>query len=410
MPRDRIVSFDRLKGAIRRHYLWAKIRSRVGLRVAWVTSGAPVELLLPFGIYPVYPESHGALCAARHASPGLLEVAEKEGYSADLCHYATSDIASAMTRASPIGGLPKPDLVLCCTNICGTVLKWYQVLSEMFGVPLVLVDTPFIPDAAGEAARGVPSPAVDYVEGQLREAVGRLERITRRAYSERRLRLVLDRAREAMVLWKKVLSTAERRPSPLTCFDAFILMNPIVTIRGTAGCVRFYERLLREMEERAAAGKGRIRDERTRIVWDNIPVWYRMRELSKYFAERRVCLVADTYTNAWADNEIKDGEPLRAMAEIYTGVFLNRGLRARAEVLARLVERFGADGFILHSNRSCKPYSFGQYDVRRIVQEGTGRPGHVLQADHVDPRQWDEGRVMGGLETFLSSIGSRGAP
>lgn len=403
-PRDRIASFDRLKGVIKRHYLWSKVRSRIGLRVAWVTSGAPVEILLPFGIYPVYPESHGALCAARRASPGLLQVAEREGYSPDLCHYGTADIGSAMTGDSPVGGLPRPDVLLCCTNICGTVLKWYQALAEMFDAPLILVDTPFIPDGESGPLDGVPAHSVDYVARQLKEAVGTLERITGNRYREDRLRATLDRAREAMELWKRVLGTARTRPAPLTCFDAFILMNPIVTIRGTKGCARFYRKLLAEMERRAEQGKARVRGESVRIVWDNIPVWYTLRELSRFFADRGVCLVADSYTNAWADNVIPEGEPLRAMAEIYTGVFLNRGLRARAEVLVELAERFDADGVILHSNRSCKPYSFGQYDVRRIVQERTGRPSHILEADHVDPRHWDEPRVMSGLETFLDSL------
>jgi bcr-type benzoyl-CoA reductase subunit B len=402
--KDRIASFDSLKSVIKRHYMWAKIRSKIGLKVAWVTSGAPVELLLPFGIYPIYPESHGALCAARKSSPGLLAVAEKEGYSADLCHYGTADIGSAMTGESPVGGMPRPDVLLCCTNICGTVLKWYQVLAEYFDAPLILVDTPFIPDDASAPAEGVPPHSVDYVEGQLEEAVASLEKLTGKRYREDRLRRCLDHARDAMELWKKVLATARTRPAPLTCFDAFILMNPIVTIRGTKTCVRFYRKLLAEMEQRASSKKSRIPDEKVRIVWDNIPVWYKLRELSKYFSGKGVCLVADSYTNAWADNVIPEGEPIRAMAEIYTGVFLNRGLRARADVLVKLAERYHADGVILHSNRSCKPYSFGQYDVKRIVQEKTGKPGFILQADHVDPRQWDDAKVMSGLETFLDSI------
>lgn len=402
--KDRIASFDSLKGLIKRHYLWAKVRGKIGLKVAWVTSGAPVELLLPFGVYPIYPESHGALCAARKVSPELMKVAEKEGYSPDLCHYGTADIGSAMTGDSPVGGMPRPDVLLCCTNICGTVLKWYQALSEHFDAPLILVDTPFIPDLPGEAASGVPDHSVEYVEGQLREAVGSLERITGKRYREDKLRATLDRAREAMDLWKKVLATARSKPAPLTCFDAFILMNPIVTIRGTRACVKFYRKLLAEMEQRAAQKKGRIRDEKIRIVWDNIPVWYKLRELSKFFAKRGVCLVADSYTNAWADNVIPEGEPLRAMAEIYTGVFLNRGLRARAEVLVKLAAKYEADGVILHSNRSCKPYSFGQYDALRIFKERTGKPGTILEADHVDPRYWDDARVISGLETFLDSV------
>jgi len=402
--KDRIRSFDVLKRVIQAHYGYAKVCGKVGRRVAWVTSGAPVELLIPFGIYPVYPESHGALCAARHASPKLMDVVEKQGYSPDLCSYALADLGSALTGESPIGGLPRPDVLLCCTNICGTVLKWYQALAEHYRVPLILVDTPFLPDGADGPVQGLPERTVRYVEEQLGEAVVELERLTGKPYRERDLRETLYRSRDAMVLWKDVLATCQAHPAPITCFDAFILLNPIVTIRGSRSCAWFYRFLLEEMKHRVRKGKGRIADERIRIVWDNIPVWYVMREMSKWLDERGVCLVADTYTNAWAENEIRDGEPLRVMAEVYTDIFLNKGLRSRAGILASLVERFDADGVIMHSNRSCKPYSFGQYDVLRIVQEQTGKPGYVLEADHVDPRHWDDGRVFSGLETFVESV------
>ncbi len=405
-PVDRIRAFDLLKGVMKRHYTWAKVYGKLGGKVAWVTSGAPVELLLPFGIYPVYPESHGAICAARRMSPELMEVVEKRGYSQDLCAYALSDIGHAITGKSPVGGLPRPDLLFCCTNICGTVLKWYQALAEHFRVPLVMVDTPFIPDETTCAAPvAVPPHSVTFVKKQLGEAVESFERITRKSYSERKLRKVLDRSREAMNLWKAVLETGKHHPAPMTCFDAFILLNPIVTVRGTSGCVRFYRKVLDEMNRRAAVKKGRVPDERLRLVWDNIPVWYKMKDLSTFFSERGVCLVADTYTNAWADNEIREGEPLDAMAEIYTGIFLNRGLRSRADVLARLVRKYEADGMILHSNRSCKPYSFGQYDALRLAHESTGKPGFILEADHVSPRHWDDKRVFNGLQTFLESFG-----
>lgn len=404
-PKDRIRSFDRLKGAMKKHYLWAKLYPRIGGKVAWVTSGAPVELLLPFNIYPVYPESHGAICAARRMSPELMEVMEREGYSQDVCGYALADVGHAVTGKSPVGGLPRPDLLFCCTNICGTVLKWYEVLADHFKVPLVVVDTPFIPDEAGSAAPpDVPPHAVKFVRTQLGEAVESFERITGKSYSEKKLRKVLDRAREAMDLWLKLLETCQNRPAPLTCFDAFILLNPIVTVRGTSGCVRYYRKALDEMNARVAAGKARVPGERVRLIWDNIPVWYKMRELSEFFSERGVCLVADTYTNAWADNEIPEGEPLQAMAEIYTGIFLNRGLRSRAAVLARLVEKYDADGMVLHSNRSCKPYSFGQYDALKLAQEQTGKPGFILEADHVNPRHWEDRRVFNGLQAFLESL------
>ena len=59
------------------------------------------------------------------------------GYSRDLCSYARSDIAAATVNGGPIGGLPAPDFLVCCNNICGTVLKWYEVQARYFNVPFL---------------------------------------------------------------------------------------------------------------------------------------------------------------------------------------------------------------------------------------------------------------------------------
>jgi len=47
-------------------------------------------------------------------------------------------------RQVAITRIPKPDLLLCCTNICQTVLYWYRVLAHHFKVPLIVIDTPFL--------------------------------------------------------------------------------------------------------------------------------------------------------------------------------------------------------------------------------------------------------------------------
>ena len=117
-------------------------------KVAWVTSGAPVEVLQALGFVLIYPENHAALCGARKMGAELCQAAEDEGYSKDLCSYVRTDLGSIATGKTPVGTLPPPDLLVCCTNICQTVKYWYEVLADHFGVPLVVVDTPFLYDEA----------------------------------------------------------------------------------------------------------------------------------------------------------------------------------------------------------------------------------------------------------------------
>jgi len=48
-----------------------------------------------------------------------------------------------LVNGGPIGGLPRPDMLICCNNICGTVLRWYEVQAWYFQIPLFILDTPF---------------------------------------------------------------------------------------------------------------------------------------------------------------------------------------------------------------------------------------------------------------------------
>jgi benzoyl-CoA reductase/2-hydroxyglutaryl-CoA dehydratase subunit BcrC/BadD/HgdB len=62
------------------------------------------------------------------------------------------------------------------------------------------------------------------------------------------------------------------------------------------------------------------------------------------------------------------------------------------------------DGIVMHSNRSCKPYSFGQYDIQRIVREKLEIPTLMIEADMVDERNFSESQVETRIEAFIEVL------
>lgn len=391
----KIAATEQMKQLITNYYIEAKTTEEKP--ICWITSGGPVEFLIAMGVIPVYPENHGAMCGASKIAVGLAEVAEGMGFSPDLCSYARLDIGGAVTQGGAIpGGLPKPDLLLCCNNICGTVVKWYEELSRIWDVPMFLFDTPFIHGSK-------PEHATDYVRSQCLELVEFLEVQTGKKWSDERFEEVALLSVEGVDLWKEVLKTAENRPSPFTCFDAFIHMAPIVTLRGTQEVVDYYKLLRDEMQDRVANGIGAVADEKYRLIWDNIPIWFAMRSLGNLFADNSACLVADTYTTAWAV-DIRIEDPMTSMADAYTKVYLNISIDLMLEQLAALMERFSADGLVMHSNRSCKPYSLGQYDLARAITEKTGKPALIIEADMTDSRAFSEAQTRERVEAFIESL------
>ncbi|NWF91424.1 MAG: 2-hydroxyacyl-CoA dehydratase [Syntrophaceae bacterium] len=396
-PYRQIRSTRAYRRLMKAYYLMAKHPRWFGKKVAWITSGGPVEPLYAMGVLPFYPENYGAMCGAFRMSVSLCEAAEHRGYSRDLCSYALTDIGSSFTGKGPLGPLPKPDLLICSNNICGTVIKWYEIQARAFKAPLFFLDTPFIHGPIQEHT-------FRYVEKQMEAYVAFLERELGRPFPEKRFDRVCSRSFEAITLWKEILDLSRRRPAPFAAFDAFIHMAPIVTLRGTLWAARYYRRLKRELEDRVSHGMGAFDREKIRLIWDNIPIWYDIRNLSRMLSSRGAVLVADTYTSAWSLDRIESDQPLKALARAYATIHLNQGLEYKIRKMVNLIEEYAADGFIMHSNRSCKPYSLGQYDLRREVTRITGKPGLIIEADHTDSRSYAPAQVEKQIRTFLDII------
>jgi len=367
--------------------------------VAWVTSGFPFEALAQLGYFVIYPENHAALCGARKLVPTISEAAEKQGFAMDLCSYARTDIGNVLDEKTPVGRLPKPDLLCCSTNICQTVFYWYRTLADYFKVPLVIVDTPFIYHVSKDHH-------LQYVVDQLEEMIAAAEGVARRQLDREKFVALLRRAREASLLWGQCLATSQAHPAPWTGFDTFFHLAPIVTMRGAEKCTAYYRHLLDELKDRVAKGIGGIARERVRLLWDNLPIWFNVREMSALLAEQGFTFVCATYSNAWfeAGSRINPEDPITSSAKAYMEVYLNRDLANRLETMKQLARYFDVQGAVLHSDRSCKPYSVGQIDVKRRLAEDLGIKALVLEADHGDQRLYSQQQGTTRLQAFMESF------
>ena len=120
-------------------------------------------------------------------TPAKKPSAETEGFSQDLCAYARTDFGQDLVQGGPAGGLPAPDFLVCSTNICKTVIKWYEVVARRYDVPLFVVDTPFLHD-------GLTPELVDYTVSQFKDFEAFLSEMTGRPFDR-------DRLRETIAQW-----------------------------------------------------------------------------------------------------------------------------------------------------------------------------------------------------------------
>jgi benzoyl-CoA reductase/2-hydroxyglutaryl-CoA dehydratase subunit BcrC/BadD/HgdB len=389
----------RSKELVARHWLEGRYANR-RRKVAWVTSAAPVELLHALGFFTVYPENHGAICGAARVAVDLSCEAENAGYSRDLCSYARTDLGSLFSGRTPVGRLPRPDLLFACTNICQTVLFWYRVLAHQLRVPLVLIDTPFV------YFETAPEHAIVYVQRQLEAAVPTLEKIAGRALRVERLKETGRLSREAAHLWMQIMERNAHRPAPISVVDQFTLMAPVVEMRGEAATVDFYASMLKEVDGRIASGVSAVKGERHRLLWDNLPIWYRLKDVAEMLGAGGAALVASTYTNAWGElaDLIDPEEPFESLARTYLYPILNRGAGHKLSTMRRMIDQYSLDGVLLHSDRSCKPYSIGQLDQRDRLTREVEVPALLLEADHNDSRCYSEAQVANRVAAFVETL------
>lgn len=398
----RLKSYSRMKEIMTMYYMGAKMGEGTQ-KMAWITSGAPVEFLYAADITPLYPENHAAMCGATRMADMLCAAAEEAGFSRDLCSYARTDIGAIITGTSPIGGLPKPDLLVCCNNICGTVTKWYQELQRRFNVPLVFIDAPYqyeVQDAPH---------AVAYMKEQLQEYIEVIAAVTGKPFDYDRFNQVVKLSEKAAALWREIQGMLAHKPAPMNSFDTFIHLAPIVTLRGMQICIDYYEELKAEVQNRINQGIAAVPGERFRLGWDNLAIWHRINQLSQLFAEHHAALVVSTYPESFCyQGPIQDpNDPLLTYASTYIGGYINHGLDYRENELAMMAKTFSLDGFVMHSNRSCRAYSFGQYELARRLEEKYGIPSLMLEADMNDSRSWSDEQVNTRIAAFIETLEAR---
>ena len=377
-----------------------------GKKVAWVTSGGPVEFLIAMDIIPLYPEQYGAIAGSAKDSTRLCQVAEAHGYSQDLCAYARTSFGSifspdpptALSEIDGVGGLAKPDMLICGNNICGTVLKWYQDVSRIYGIPLFLFDTPPLGDS-------IPNYYLEYLSSQLQDYIEFLEKQMGRKMDKDRMYTTMIQSRKAVDLWSKILELGKEKPSPLNCADRFLLMAPVVSQRGAEETIQTYEEVLKEVQDRVDNSIGAITTpERTRLLWDNIPIWFNIYDFFNRLAEKGVVFPVDTYTNAWSIDFVESSDLLHDAAYMYSNIYLNKTLQHKIDLIGKLAVEYSCDGILYHSMRSCKRYSLGQPITRREVSEKTGLPGVIVEGDMCDQRSFSDEQAWTRIDAFLELI------
>jgi len=400
----RLATAKELQQIVAGFYLEGHEARRNGKPVGWMPPmNGLIEIFYAMDLQPAFPENWSPVCAAFGLIDRNYQAADSMGFSPDLCGYLRNCVGYINgimgEEGVPLGGLPEPDMIFMPGAGCVPTMKNFQYIARRFPDARVFkADLPQVP------IEDIQRYHIDYALSEINRIVEFLTEVTGRKLDHGRLAEVVRLSDRACALWDEITSYRRCIPTPISAAEVG-LMFVMVTRQGTQLAVDYLSRVRDEVRQRAQQGMGIIAEEKVRLFWDNIPLWYNL-GLFNYFEKYGGVVVAETYSAAWSIR-LDTANPLEALAmkslQSYPMVSCV-SMRRRKEMVLRACRDYHIDGVILHSNKSCLPITLGQMDIKRALQEELGVPSVVIEADHMDPANFSMAQFEARADAFIEVL------
>lgn len=376
------------------------------------------ELIMCFDFRNNLPEVNAIQNGLRKKSGAYVMESEKLGHSEDVCTYVKSDIGMmAKGNIAPNGKpFPDPDVLLLSYTGCFTFMKWFELLREQYQCETIMLHTPYEGDGK------ITTNMRDYMVKQLKEEViPKLEKVSGVKFDIDRLRENLRRSARAEDDLVYVLQTGKNKPSPIDAyFGGIYYIGPIFgAFRGTEDAIDYYGTLRTEVDQRLAEGRGPVTpdgdmgEEKYRLVVEGPPNYTSFRDFWKMFYDEGAVVVASTYTKVGGVYDFgfrhDPDNPLETLADYCLGVYTNRSLPQRVDMLTSYVNEYEADGLLINSIKSCNSFSAGQLLIMREVEKRTGKPAAFVESDLVDPRYFSAANIKNRMESYFQMVDQKRA-
>lgn len=306
-------------------------------KVAWVTAFTPVEILAALGISYYYPESYAAVIAASEKEQELLNISEKHNLSRDCCSYSCCYNGCLDIEEGPRGVPPKPDVLIATSNQCNTLPGWWNLLSQKYNVPLIIIDYPGENDNKDDA--------YTYVMKQHKNLISEMEKLSGNRLDESLLDSLIENSQRSVNAWKDVISYLPKKDIKVTTL--FDDINFLITARCKAETSEMYRMMADDLEEKINADQSKLP-----VFWLGYPLWYHP---DRYLREGlEDCRIVGANYVTWWNLDYTGNNPYERLFSAYNYTFLNLSQRSRNNRLAEIIKESGAKCAVVLHNKSCK--------------------------------------------------------
>jgi benzoyl-CoA reductase subunit B len=401
-----------------------------------VAGGTESALAIPAGFDMDFlgGEPYGASCAFAGIQDscwnrGLMEAAEAASYPRDMCAYMRIGIGSLLSDKFVFGGsYPVPTFNLQ-THICDTHGKWYQIMSDIEGVPYEVVDyIPYEWETENESEESKKLKR-DYMKDQFLEIIEWMEGVTGKKFDDEKFINAVNWECESTNLWAQCCMVNQSIPAVMDEKMMYSLYIIAVLMRQRKAAVDFYQELLDELKDRAERGIAAFENERYRMIHDSQPPWHNL-GIFRYLEEFGAVSIGAHYSfslsGGWEYVPEKDTwlpakppkeagvtlstreEACEWYAEWYLAYHtLLRSLRysgrGKHKRIQDIIDNWKIDAMMIHLNRGCEGTAVGQMELRRYLAD-KGVPALTYEGNLADEREFDLERTIDKIDTFMETV------
>ncbi len=429
---------------VKEEYAAAHRAKAEGKPIVWSCAVLPKELYWAMDVHPVFPEHYAVITGMMRRGGSKDENVEKEavrfarvaesaGFSSYLCGYARSSIGYTMLgdfEDAPLGGLPKPDMIISTSFVCDLRGKWLRYLAQKLDVPFYVLDVPergcdmaLIQPGLRSALlpfynkirRGerdlfvspVADHELDYTETQWRELIRFIEEVTGHKYDQDRFNEVMETSYRTNEIRLEILELRKARPAPMGVADGLSTMYPGLYTTGTQKAYDFYVRLRDELKARVAKNEGIIPNERFRLLWMGLAPWFNM-SLFNYFEKYGGVFVFEPIYNMVPFPPRTPENPIRELTirtmQQAGGIIAPNMVGQAVSTMVNAAHEYQCAGAVLFYLITCRPVVYPTTEIARVLQEDFGIPSVPLECDLIDERTYSEAQTFARFDAFAEQL------
>lgn len=391
---------------------FAQLRARAaaGDPIAVVNADAPQEIFRALDIPYVVTQWWSSVVAAKQRGAGYLGHLKALGYPDTRDSYTALAFGSSLDEdldRAPWGGLPRPAILHAVAG-GDSMAKLFEAWAAHTGADLYLIErsTAWREEIAPDWwARShdrwdelIEPDRLELMVDELKGLIRFLEQRTGRRWVESRFREVLDLVNEQEQHYLDTRDLiAAARPAPVSIADTMPATMVPQWHRGTAWARDAALELHDAVRERVDGGHAVCPDERIRLMWLGVGLWFNMGFYEYFQSSHGAVFVWSIYLGLAADGYIRrfrdDDDPLRSLAARFVNIEEElRGPTWASQWHLKEALSHGVDGVVVLDH-------LAYFD--RLAFRRAGLPVLELGVSNVDARRWDDAHVRAAVTAFL---------